>query len=174
MRRPSVEHITRLVATSAGLGVEELLGRRASRAFAWPRQRLYWAVRRARPDMTLSAIGRRLDRDHSTIHFGIEEVERRRADSAEERALCDDLVARLDVVPALDIPPLDRLERDLVQAAMAGRSILECAAFADVDPAAAQRRLRAMVAQLGVVAGCTAIFPMVRLELVAPVGSRAS
>lgn len=65
------------VATAHGLSVADVLGRCRTAKVAHARQELYYRLRQSLPRLSLPQIGRLLDRDHTTILYGIAKYEAR-------------------------------------------------------------------------------------------------
>lgn len=68
--------VAKAVAAVEMVSVEDLRGRSATRAIAWPRQEFMLAAREA--GHSLQDIGAFLDRDHTTVMHGIEAATARR------------------------------------------------------------------------------------------------
>jgi chromosomal replication initiation ATPase DnaA len=62
--------IAKAVAAVEMVSVEDLRGRSAERAIAWPRQQFMMVAREA--GHSLQDIGAFLDRDHTTVSYGVE------------------------------------------------------------------------------------------------------
>ena len=75
---PPVASILAAVAEATGRTVAELSGIQRSRPIAHSRQFGYFMVRALRPDLSLMAIGRIFNRDHSTVMYGLSAFEKMR------------------------------------------------------------------------------------------------
>lgn len=68
--RPSLHAIARAIAAEYSLPLATVLGRSRTAHIAHARQALYWALRAQ--GLSLPAIGRFMQRDHTTILYGIQ------------------------------------------------------------------------------------------------------
>jgi len=57
--------------------LSDFLGETRERAIAWPRQDCMAMIKRSDKTLSLSAIGRAFNRDHSTVHHAIEASNKR-------------------------------------------------------------------------------------------------
>lgn len=80
-----VARIKAVVAASYGVSMVEMRSPSHYRMFAWPRQVAMYLSREL-TDQSLSDIGRRFGRDHSTVCHAIKAVEKRMADDPIYRA----------------------------------------------------------------------------------------
>ena len=70
-RGPEILKILSAVAEATGCSIPEMVGPRRARLVTRPRQFAYHLVRALRPDLSLPAIGRAFNRDHTTIMQGL-------------------------------------------------------------------------------------------------------
>jgi chromosomal replication initiation ATPase DnaA len=66
-----------------GISIGELLGDSRARPIVRARQHVWWEIRNQRPDAAITAIARRFNRDHSSIHHGIKMHGARIAETAQ-------------------------------------------------------------------------------------------
>lgn len=76
-----IRTIIEAVCDATGRTLNEILSPRRSRNLAWPRHVAMWLVRELRPDLSLPAIGRAFQRDHTSIMHGTAQVRRRREET---------------------------------------------------------------------------------------------
>ena len=81
----------------------EIWGRTRSREYARPRHLAMFLTRELNPDMSLPEIGRRFDRDHSTVLMGIRRVRKHLVWDDELRALCIKVCEILEVRPPCEV-----------------------------------------------------------------------
>lgn len=77
----SWREITQEVIDAYRLSWDEILGRSQERRVAWPRQEA-WSVIWAQGRLSLPEIGRRFDRDHTTVLHGVRQHAKRMAQQA--------------------------------------------------------------------------------------------
>lgn len=77
----SFTEILRRVSDFRGVSIEDLLGPRRDREFAWPRQEVVYFARK-HTTLSFSAISSRMRRDHTTLLYSFKMVE--------QRLKCDD------------------------------------------------------------------------------------
>jgi len=76
--RTSVADIVRETAAKYGLSESDIVGKNASRAYAWPRQEAYYRIFTECPHISYPDAGNRLGgRDHTTILLGVKAYCRR-------------------------------------------------------------------------------------------------
>lgn len=85
--------ILRSVARKCSCKVEDLRGPRRSAIFARPRMLAYLLVSDLAPNLSLPRIGRAFDRDHTTVMRGIKVARQAIQNSAEWRALYEEIRA---------------------------------------------------------------------------------
>ena len=95
-RRRSLDEIIRMVARAYSLPVEELRGRSRKRRVTRPRQLAMFLCRRY-TDASLKEIGRALGRDHASVIYAIDQVERRSVEQPQLRYQLETLAARLQM-----------------------------------------------------------------------------
>ncbi len=93
-RRHSLEEIIGLVARAYSVSVDELHGRSRKRSVSRPRQLAMYLCRRY-TDASLKEIGRSLHRDHASVLYAIDAVERRALEQPQLRYQLETLAARL-------------------------------------------------------------------------------
>jgi chromosomal replication initiator protein len=93
-RRRSLQEILELVARGSGVTLEELRGRSRKRCFVRPRQLAMYLCRRY-TDASLKDIGNALHRDHTSVMYAIEQVERRNVEQPQLRYELEALAAKL-------------------------------------------------------------------------------
>lgn len=95
VHRILVQHIIDAAAAVNGISVNQMLSRRRSRTFSWPRQQVMYLAATL-TSCSLPEIGRALKLDHTTVIHGIRQVERRIDDPADNtRQLVEAVKARL-------------------------------------------------------------------------------
>lgn len=75
-RGPEVAKILAAVTEATGCSIPEMVGPRRARLVSRPRQFAYHLVRVLRPDLSLPAIGRAFNRDHTTLMHGMSAFEK--------------------------------------------------------------------------------------------------
>jgi chromosomal replication initiator protein len=93
-RRRSLDEIVKLVAQTYALSVAELRSRSRKRHVVRPRQLAMYLCRRF-TDASLKEIGRALERDHTSVIYAIDVVERRATEHPPLRYQLETLASRL-------------------------------------------------------------------------------
>lgn len=78
VRRLTIAHIVRVVCEHYSLDVDDLLSERRKRSVARPRQEAMYLARQL-TSQSLPCIGRKFNRDHSTVIHAVRETEKRMA-----------------------------------------------------------------------------------------------
>lgn len=95
----SIREIIMLCCAEEELSYAEIISDDRRRHIAWPRQRMMWIIRRAKPNASLPEIGRRFGgRDHTTVLHALSRVEQLYQSHDEERAKLDALVKAMEAV----------------------------------------------------------------------------
>jgi chromosomal replication initiation ATPase DnaA len=86
----------------------DILSASKSRHIAWARQAAAWALKKQYPHWSCIAIAQLLNRDHTTILYGIAEAEKRRHTNADYRRLLDLIIPPVNVSSATPAGELER------------------------------------------------------------------
>lgn len=72
---PSVPDILKVVTEATGKSAQDICSPRRTQDLFRPRFLTYWLMKTLRPDLSLPAIGRALNRDHTSVMHGLERFE---------------------------------------------------------------------------------------------------
>lgn len=95
----TIREIIMLCCAEEGVTYQDMMGDVRTREMAWPRMRMMWLVKQAKPNASLPEIGRRFGgRDHTTVIHAIRTVPERILVDAEERQKLTALIEALSEV----------------------------------------------------------------------------
>lgn len=104
-----------LVSRHYGISIDELLGDSRKMRYTYPRQVAMYVLR-SRGYLTLEEIGHALGRDHSTVLYGVQHVERLLRMERNER---ESLALMLSTVPPAEVTEAEHEGAEAIQAARA-------------------------------------------------------
>ncbi len=93
----TVERIFKVVAENYGVSVDEIKGQKRNASIAMARHMCIYLVRN-NTNLSLEDIGKRFDRDHSTVISSIKRIEEEKEKSPATAALIDELNGKIKVV----------------------------------------------------------------------------
>ena len=100
---PIPELIKKAVCEEYGITVPEIESRRRSRPLSWPRQYAMWLTLKM-TSATLPEVGRRYNRDHTTVIHAKEQVEKRLEGNIELAMRMDRITKRIEQMVAAQQP----------------------------------------------------------------------
>jgi chromosomal replication initiation ATPase DnaA len=77
---PSLPDIFKAITEATGKSAQDMVGPRRYRHLSRPRFLTYWLMKTLRSDLSFTAIGKALNRDHTTIMHGVEKFEEQMLD----------------------------------------------------------------------------------------------
>lgn len=93
----TVDRIFKVVAENYGVAVEDIKGQKRNANIAMARHMSIYLVRR-NTNLSLEDIGKRFDRDHSTVISSIRRIEEEKENSPAVAALIDELIGKIKVI----------------------------------------------------------------------------
>lgn len=92
---PAVFEVLKVVSTVTGVSTGDLVGHRRDKTTAYARHLAFWLLKKIRPDLSLPAIGRAMNKDHTSCMSGIRRFEERREGEPFASWLAHDAIVQL-------------------------------------------------------------------------------